>query len=374
VKVRLPVRLFISYAAVAAIGVATAYVSVRIIAPRIFDQRMGMVDGGQGLGPGGQMMGAPEDRLDRSAPIREAFLSSLDTALVIGFAASIVMAGLVAAFVTYRLLRPLEDVRAATRRIAAGDYQALIALPSEPEMAELATDVNTLATELAETESRRVRLLGDVAHEMRTPLTTLDGYIEGMIDGIFPADEQTLGALTMELRRLRRLSDDLAALSRAEERRFDMEPVPVNLDEIATTTADRLRPQFEDSDVTFTVHADRPTPVTVDPDRITQVLTNLLGNALVATEAGGSVSMDVRPNGEWAELTVTDTGIGLDPPDQERIFERFYRAEGAPRRSGGSGIGLTISREITQAHGGTLTASSAGRGHGSQFTLRLPLR
>jgi signal transduction histidine kinase len=374
VKVRLPVRLFVSYAAVAAIGAGTAYVAVRIIAPRIFDQRMGMMDGGQGLGQGGQMMGAPEDRLDRSAPIREAFLSSLDTALIIGFIASIIIAGLVAAFVTYRLLRPLEDVRAATRRIAAGDYQALIAIPSEPEMAELATDVNTLATELAETETRRVRLLGDVAHEMRTPLTTLDGYVEGMIDGVFPADEQTLGSLTTELRRLRRLSDDLAALSRAEERRFDMVLVDADLDEIATSVADRLRPQFEDSGIAFSISADTPTPVTVDPDRIIQVLTNLLGNALVATEPGGSVSLEVRPGGEWADLTVRDTGIGLVEPDQERIFERFYRAEGAPRRSGGSGIGLTISREIAQAHGGTLTASSAGRGHGSQFTLRLPLR
>ena len=373
-KVRLPVRLFVSYAAVAAIGAGTAYVAVRIIAPRIFDQRMGMMDGGQGLGQGGQMMGAPEDRLDRSAPIREAFLSSLDTALIIGFIASIIIAGLVAAFVTYRLLRPLEDVRAATRRIAAGDYQALIAIPSEPEMAELATDVNTLATELAETETRRVRLLGDVAHEMRTPLTTLDGYVEGMIDGVFPADEQTLGSLTTELRRLRRLSDDLAALSRAEERRFDMVLVDADLDEIATSVADRLRPQFEDSGIAFSISADTPTPVTVDPDRIIQVLTNLLGNALVATEPGGSVSLEVRPGGEWADLTVRDTGIGLVEPDQERIFERFYRAEGAPRRSGGSGIGLTISREIAQAHGGTLTASSAGRGHGSQFTLRLPLR
>jgi signal transduction histidine kinase len=127
-----------------------------------------------------------------SSSVRSAFVSALNTALLVGVLASVAAAALVAAFVTRRLLGPLDAVRAATRQIAAGRYEASVPVPSEPELAELATDVNALATALADTETRRTRLLGEVAHEMRTPLTALDGYVEGMIDGVFAADADTL--------------------------------------------------------------------------------------------------------------------------------------------------------------------------------------
>lgn len=363
-------RLFISYAVVAVVGALTAFATVRLLAPQFFDQRMGMMAGVTD----GQGMGDHTGRLGASRSIREAFLSSLDLALLAGLVLSLVIAGAVAAFVTYRLLRPLEDVRAATRQIAAGDYHAQVPLPSEPEMAALATDVNTLARELADTEARRTRLLGDVAHEMRTPLTALDGYVEGMIDGVFPADESTLTAVTGELRRLRRLSEDLSSLSRAQEHRLEFVDVDADLAALVRTAAERLRPQFEDAGITLTVSAPSEVPVSIDPDRINQVVTNLLGNAMVATDAGGTVTVSVMARGEHAEMSVTDTGVGLAPDEVEHVFERFYRAPGAPRRSGGSGVGLTISRAIMQDERGTITASSPGKGHGSTFTIRLPLR
>ncbi len=115
-------------------------------------------------------------------------------------------------------------------------------------------------------------------------------------------------------------------------------------------------------------------PVRADPDRITQILTNILGNALTATPAGGSVTVHTRAQGRLAQVVVTDTGIGLAAGDVDRVFERFYRAPGQPRRSSGSGIGLTIARGIARAHGGDVTAASAGPGHGATFTLTIPLR
>ena len=367
-RIRLPWRLFASYAVVVATGAAVTYVTVRLLAPTLFDHQMSMLGGGH-LMPG---MGSGSGGQDGS--VRAAFLSALTTALLIGTLASVAAAGLAAAFVTGRLMRPLNAVRAATRLIAAGRYQTRVPLPAEPELAALATDVNTLAGELASTETRRTRLLGEVAHEMRTPLTALEGYLEGLIDGVFAPEPEILGAAGDELRRLRRLADDLSTLSRAEEQRLDLHPAATDLAGLARRAASRLAPQFSDAQLILTVTAPGPLPVRADPDRITQVLTNLLGNALTATPAGGTVTVAARAAGRTAEVAVTDTGTGLAAADLERIFERFYRAPGPPRRSTGSGIGLTIARNIARAHGGEITAASPGPGHGATFTLALPLR
>lgn len=365
---RLPWRLFISYALVIAIGAAVAYVTVRLLAPTFFDHEMNMIGGDHmGMGPGGLGGGPPGN-------VQSAFLSALTTALLFGLLASVAAAALAAAFVTQRLSRPLNAVRAATRLIAAGRYQASVPVPGEPELAGLAADVNTLAARLADTETRRTRLLGEVAHEMRTPLTALEGYVEGLIDGVFAPEPEILGAASDELRRLRRLADDLSTLSRAEEQRLDLHPADTDLADLARRAAGRLAPQFGDSGVALTVEGAAELPVRADPDRITQVLTNIIGNALTATPAGGSVTVRARARGQSAEVVVTDTGAGLAAADLERIFERFYRVPGQPRRSSGSGIGLTIARNIARAHGGDVTAASAGPGQGATFTVTLPLR
>ncbi|GAA3500831.1 ATP-binding protein [Streptomyces prasinosporus] len=362
-RARLPLRLFVSHTAVAVVGALVAYLTVRLLAPHLFDQRMGMMNGHMpGVGPA------------TGAQVHAAFQTALNTALLVGVLAGVAAAGVLAAFATRRLLRPLDAVRTATRRIAGGRYDVDVPLPSEPELAALATDVNTLGHTLADTETRRTRLLGDVAHEMRTPLTALDGYVEGLIDGVFTASPDTLASLSEELRRLHRLADDLSGLSRAEEQRLDLHLVDADLSDLARRAAARLAPQFDDAHLTLVVDADTVVPVRADPDRITQVLTNLLGNALLATPADGTVTISARGSGSLGEVVVTDTGVGLAAEDVERVFERFYRAPGQPRRSSGSGVGLTIARGIARAHGGDVTASSPGRGQGARFTLVLPLR
>ncbi len=366
---RLPARLYLSYAAVVVAGASTAFVTTRLLAPRLFDAQMSMM-AGMGSGDWSMMGGATSAN---AQSVRLAYTSSLNVALLIGMAVALVIAGGAALLVTQRLMQPLTAVRQATRRIAEGEYLSRVPLPREPEMAALAADVNTLAASLAATEQRRTRLLGDVAHEMRTPLTTLDGYVEGMIDGVFSADAATLDALTTELRRLHRLADDLAALSRAQEQRFDLKCTPTDITALVRAAAQRLAPQFVDAHVRLEVGTASPISASVDPDRITQVVTNLLGNALVATPVGGLVRIDVEQTVRTAWIRVTDTGIGLNAEDQQRVFERFYRAPGAARRSQGSGVGLTIAREIAHAHGGTLTATSVGPGQGARFTLTLPI-
>jgi signal transduction histidine kinase len=368
-SLRLPMRLFISYLVVTAVGAVIAFITIRLIAPRFFAREIDVVF--NNFVP---IVGNARARRDLRDSARGAFESALTTAQLLGTLASVIAAVIAAGIVTNRLMHPLNAVRSATRQIAAGRYEARVPVPRDPDLAGIAADVNTLATRLGDTEARRTRLLGEVAHEMRTPLTALEGYLEGLIDGVFAPEPEVFSAASDELRRLRRLADDLSALSRAQEQQLDLKLADADLAGLAAKAASRLAPQFSDAGVTLTVEAGAPLPVWADPDRITQVLTNVIGNALTATPAGGSVTVQAGLHGRQAQVAVTDTGAGLGAADLERVFERFYRVPGQPRRAPGSGIGLTIARNIARAHGGDVTAASPGPGQGARFTLTLPVR
>lgn len=360
---RLVVRLVLSHLLVALVGAVATFAIVRNLAPQLFDRELRRGTGGPGPG-----------RL----VLQDQFVAAVDTALAWGVAVGVAAAAVIGAFAAYRLTRPLDALGDATRQLATGHYDVDVPRPGTKELDDLAEDVRSLGLSLAETERRRIRLLSEVAHEMRTPLTVVDGYVEGMIDGVLPADDATLSLLSSEMRRLRRLANDLSSLSRAEEGRLSLSFRETDLRDIVRQAVERLRPQAEDGDVDLTLGIpDHPVLAVVDPDRIAQVVTNVVGNALRATGADGAVTISLVTRGDSAVVSVTDTGEGLDPADLERVFERFYRVPGRLRTEAGSGdegsgIGLTISRRIATAHGGTLTASSPGPGRGSTFTLALP--
>lgn len=345
---RLSTRLVLSHLLVAVVGGLTAYLLTRGLVPGIYDRRARM--------PG------------RRA--RVLVLESINSALLIGVLAGVTVAALAGVWTARRLMQPLHAVQEATHRLAAGDYAHQVQLPPVHELAAVAADVNALAHRLADTERRRLHLLGEVAHEMRTPLTVLEGQVEGLIDGVFTPDAETLAQLTTELRRLRRLADDLAQLSRAEEQGVHLEIAPVDVGIVAQAATTRLRSQYQDAGVALHAAASEGLVVPGDADRLAQVITNLLGNALRATPAGGSVAVTGDRVGDEVVVAVTDTGVGLDPADQERIFERFYRVAAGD----GTGIGLTIARAIVAAHGGSITATSPGPGRGTTVTMRLPAR
>jgi histidine kinase len=325
-------------------------------------------------------MGAP------GSALRSQFAAAVDQALLVGALVGAVAATAAGAVAAYRLVRPIRGLQGAARRLAGGAYAAPVPVPHDRELAALATDLQSLGQSLAETETRRVRLLGEVAHEMRTPLTVIDAHVEGMIDGVLPTTAQQLGVLGDEVRRLRRLADDLSALSRADEGRLTLVPADVDLAQVVGPAAQRLRAQVEDAGLALQVDlgpeaAGQPgqpagLPVHADPDRIAQIVTNLIGNAVRATPAGGMITVRCRRTGPLALAEVTDTGEGLAPAELERVFERFYRVPGrrSPSADSGSGIGLTIARAIARAHGGDLVARSAGHGAGATFALTIPLR
>jgi two-component system sensor histidine kinase BaeS len=261
------------------------------------------------------------------------------------------------------------------RRIAAGHYEARVPEAGRDELAVLGRAFNEMAASLQTAERRRQELVSDVAHEFRTPLATLKGYVEGMADGTLPRDAATLRILAEETRRLSRLVEDLSKVSRAEERQLDLRLSTTETRTLVESAIRAAERAFAEKGVALDLRPGRaPAPLLVDPDRIAEVLGNLLANALRHTPPGGRVEVGWSHVGDGVEISVADTGEGIAPEHVERIFERFYRVDRArARASGGSGIGLTIARAIVEAHGGRIWAASRGPGHGARLVVRLPL-
>lgn len=356
---RLDIRLFISYAVVVLVGAATLVITFSLLAPTAFDEHM------RGM-----------DAINRSRPgvdSHQAFIDALRGSLPIATLVSIAMAAVVAGFVARRILRPIEAVRRATARLVDGHYEERIEAPDELELAALAHDVNRLAAALETTERRRGELVAEVAHEMRTPITVIDGYVEGLIDGMFEPSPEVLASISEESARLARLATDLSALSRTDEGALDLRPQHLDLGPVVTGVTERLRPQFDGKHVALEVEVGEGLTVEVDEQRVIQVLTNLLGNALTYSPADGRVVVTAQTTDGTALVEVTDTGLGLAAEDLVHIFDRFYRVPGVERPPGGSGIGLTIARSLARAHGGDIQARSPGPGRGATFTLTLPL-
>ena len=296
---------------------------------------------------------------------REA-LGPLALAVPLGSAAA--ASALVSWRVSKRLATPIEEMRVATTRIADGDYDVVVDGGDTTELVQLAGDVNTMARQIGTTEARRLQLIGDIGHELRNPLATIEGSMEALMDGVIPADDETFAGIAREAARLKRLAGDLSALSAAGERAPGSERV--DLLDVVTAVVDRLRPQATVKQLALTLDADGPANVVGSADQLTQVITNVVGNAVQYTDAG-SVAVSVRVGSHQVEVSVADTGRGLAPEDLDRVFERFVRVD--DDFADGTGVGLTIARSICQAHGGTLTASSDGPGRGATFVIELPL-
>jgi histidine kinase len=222
----------------------------------------------------------------------------------------------------------------------------------------------------------RRQLIGDVSHELRTPLTAIKGSMEGLMDGVLPATQETYQQIHAEADRLNRLVDDLQELSRVEARAYPLDLRPVEVSALVQTVTKRLAPQAESKRITLDLDLAPSLPhLLADEGRLVQVLTNLTGNALQYTPEEGRVTIAARRTDHEVQISVRDTGIGIPPEHLPQIFDRFYRADKSRSRrlGGGSGIGLTIARALVEAHGGRLWVESAGEGRGSTFVFSLPV-
>jgi signal transduction histidine kinase len=312
----------------------------------------------------------------RDSAYQDAVFANQLEAVVVAALISLVVGAVTAALLPRLLLDPLRQLRRSTRSLMEGRYTESVPEPRLPELSDLAQDVNVLAARLADLEVRRARLVSDVAHELRTPLTIIDGQLAGVEHGVYSLDSDLIVSVREELDRLHRLTEDLSGLSRAEESAYELHRARTDLAALSEDVTSRLRPQFTHAGIELRHCTSGPADAGVDPYRITQILANLLRNALAATPPGGAVTVTTSHAGHMATVEVTDTGRGIAPADLERIFERFERVPGSdeqrnPDRAG-SGIGLTIARSLARAHGGQLTAASGGVGRGTTMTLALP--
>jgi histidine kinase len=325
------------------------------------------------MGMGNGMMGQNNDSMSQ---LYVDFRASFNEALMYAVLAAMVAAILLSSLFSRGVISPIQAMSVATQRIANGRYDERVQVNGEDELAQLAVRFNQMAEKLDQVESMRRRLIGDVSHELRTPLTAIKGSMEGLMDGILPANDEIFQQIHTEADRLNRLVDDLQELSRVEARAYELDLRPLDVASLVQTVTKRLAPQAETKhiSVNFELPRDLP-PVLADEDRAIQVLTNLAGNALQYTPEGGRVTISAKRLEDEVQISVHDTGVGIPPEHLSHIFDRFYRVDKSRSRQsgGGSGIGLTIARALVEAHGGRIWVESNGEGQGSTFTFTLPI-
>lgn len=358
----LGVRIIVAQTLVILVAIGTIWLVDTTLGPRLFHDEL--VEGGH------------VEATESENTFRAAFQTANSIAGVIALLVALVVALLVTVLIARRLDRLVRGVTRAATTIATGDYAARVPTPRlGAEVDTLVDAFNGMASALQDVESTRSRLLGDLAHELRTPIATLDAYLEAAEDGVAEFDERTFALLRGQTHRLARLADDIGAVSRAEER-LGLELGPVWLGDIVNTTVGAAAPFAAEAGVGLHRRIDPGIPLVLgDVTRLEQVLTNLIDNALRHTPRGGTVTVHASSGPGRVRVEVRDTGNGIDPDDLTHITERFFRGRSsAENRSEGSGVGLTIAEAIVRGHHGEMEVWSAGPGQGAEVSWWLPTR
>lgn len=360
-------KLLLSYLLVIAASIGGLVVGIQLLGPSLFNQ---MLSQHADHHPGMMGQAMTEPMRDISS---EAFQDALFDAVVISTIVATLVALLISVVVSSRITSPLRQLAAGSQRIAAGDYRVRIEPTEDDEIGELAATFNSMAAALENAEQRRVQLVGDVAHELRTPLATLQGNLEGLQDGVVEPTAELWTQLHGETTRLSRIVDDLRELSRVEAGEIWLNMKPVEPSTLLQASVPRLEAEYAEKGVELRsdVPGDLPR-VDADTDRTVQILTNLLSNALRYTPPGGTVSVSAEAKPCVVQFLVKDTGSGIPAEHIPLIFDRFYRVDRARSRAlGGSGIGLSIARALVEAQGGEIWAESPGPDRGTSFFFTL---
>jgi signal transduction histidine kinase len=368
-------KLLFSYLAVILVGVVVLVSTTQVSLPSAYDRHVDMMAqiGIPNIGP--RMMGGPHEPVVANT-FYDIFRASFYDALTYAVLAAVVAAIAVSLFFSRGVIAPLRAMIGASQRIAAGHYDERVQVAGSDELGQLGMRFNDMASQLEQVESMRRQLIGDVSHELRTPLTAIKGYMEGLVDGVLPANADTFQQVHQEADRLSRLVEDLQELSRVESKAYQLDVEPMNIPDVVAITIKRLSSTAQKKEITL--RSDLPTDLPLlqaDSDRIIQVLTNLVGNALNYTSAGGTVTVTAARHAEEIRISVQDTGVGIPAEHLPHIFDRFYRVDKSRSRQsgGGSGIGLTVAKYLVEAHGGRIWIESKGEGQGSTFTFTLPV-
>lgn len=362
--VHLAGRLLLAQALVLLAGALTAWTIAATVGPQVFHDHLAQANVGS--------------TSTQTMHTEQAYQSANAISLSLALLAALTAALGVSVYQSRRIGRSVANFAAAASGVAGGHYEVRVPEPGlGPEFEALASGFNQMAGRLGSVEQTRRRLLADLGHEMRTPVATLEAYLEALEDGVATLDAATLALLRSQTRRLTRLSDDIGSVSQAEEGQIGLDRRTVTPKLLVKSAADAVAEAYQAKGVALSTDITNGLPqLSLDPERLGQVLGNLLDNALRHTPVGGTVTISASPSPTGGvQLSVADTGEGIPAPHLAQVFERFYRVDAARDRAhGGSGIGLAIAKALVQAHGGELTATSPGTGQGSTFRIVLPRR
>lgn len=326
---------------------------------------------GRGMMGGGMGMGGMHHRMMLGAAERTFVESYHQSLWWIGFLFAGV--GLVVSyFLSGNITRPLRQLSQAAEKIRQGDLKQEVPVDTQDEVGQLAEVFNQMSAELAANESNRQEFLANIAHELKTPLAVLQGHLESMLDGVEEPEPEKLFSMQEEVMRLNRLVGDLRDLSLAQVHQLELHLQPVDLGEKAERAAELLEPLLEEKRLHFVKNMAPSLPVRqLDPDRVNQILYNLITNAIRYTHPGTAILLQTEAAGKRVRLTIADEGPGIAPEDLDHIFEQFYRGDKSRNRaSGGSGIGLSLAKSFVEAQGGTITARNRKEG-GAEFVVEL---
>ncbi|MHB8895842.1 MAG: sensor histidine kinase [Candidatus Geothermincolia bacterium] len=367
-KLSLRATLFIAILAVALVCVLasallSSYLSHRQISQFVKEHESELV-GTTPAGPGPDQAPPPPPQPPEPRGIPLAFA----LAGVLGVVLALVLGFLLAA----RLSRPLDGLTAATGKISAGDYKERVDIRGASEVEELGAAFNSLAESLERNEELRQHMVADIAHELRNPLATLRGQLELMQDGKIECSRETVDSLMEDAVLLSRIVDDLGQLSLVDAGKLEFVPQKVDARQMLQDARARFEHEAAGKDIELSISdgADLP-PVEADPARLSQVLGNLVGNSIVHTPSGGSITLSAAREQGMVAFTVADTGAGIGPEELPHIFDRFYRADKSrTRATGGAGLGLSIAKGLVEAQGGRIWAESeSGQGTSISFTV-----
>lgn len=359
----LGVRLLLAQSLVLFAGAATCWVVAVFAGPPLFREHLHRAG----------VPAASDEQFHAEQAYRSATAISLAVALGVASLAALVVTW----YFSRRLQRSVTEVSCAATAVADGRYDIRVTPPHlGDDFDALAEAFNRMAVRLESVETTRRQLLGDLAHEIRTPVSVLEAYMEALEDGVETLDAETIAMLRDQTRRLARFSDDVSALTHAEESRTSIEPTWVDPAALLATTVAAAADRYAAKQVALTSRVPAHLPrLWADPQRLGQVLGNLLDNALRHTPVGGRVEVTADRRHELLVIEVTDTGDGIAAEHLPHLFERFYRVDAArDREHGGAGIGLAIAKALVEAQHGHITARSGGPDTGTTFIITFPVR
>lgn len=275
--------------------------------------------------------------------------------------------------ISHRVTSPIRALTSSARLLGKGDFSQRVKINRRDEIGELANTFNSMASDLERIENLRKSMVADVAHELRTPLSNLSGYLEAIRDDIIKPDASTVASLSEEVDLLTRLVDDLRELALSDAGELKLMRQTEDISQLIQQSIKAIQVKADNKKIQISVNIPSSLPlVNIDYHRISQVLRNLLANAITHTPAEGRIMVSAIPDGKYVKVSVTDNGEGIPPEEITNMFERFYRVDKSRARAGGgSGLGLTIAKRLVEAHGGTISVQS-DFGKGSCFSFTLP--